>query len=124
MPDCIFCQPPQERVFLRNEHAFAFWDGFPVTPLHTLIIPQRHVEDYFSLSRAELIACDDLLREARAFLLAQDPKIQGFNIGSNVGSVAGQTVFHCHIHLIPRRVGDVADPRGGVRHLIPGKGRY
>ena len=111
-------------VLLRNELACATWDGFPVTPLHCLIIPHRHVADYFSLSRDEVLACDGLLRQTRERLLAEDPTIQGFNIGLNAGAVAGQTIFHCHFHLIPRRVGDVDEPRGGIRNVIPGKGSY
>lgn len=124
MTDCIFCSPPQSKVLLRNELAYALWDGFPVTPLHCMIIPRRHIADYFSLSRDEVLACDELLRQTRARLLADDPTIQGFNIGLNAGAVAGQTIFHCHFHLIPRRAGDVAEPRGGIRNVIPGKGSY
>lgn len=72
----------------------------------------------------ELLACDDLLRRLRDESLKNDPSVKGFNIGMNAGEAAGQTIFHCHIHLIPRREGDVDEPRGGVRHLIPGKGSY
>ena len=121
---CPFCATPANRAFLQNEHAYALWDAFPVTAFHILVIPRRHAEDYFKLNREELLACDALLREIRDALCALDPSIKGFNIGANVGGVAGQTVFHCHIHLIPRRVGDVENPRGGVRHTIPGKGNY
>jgi diadenosine tetraphosphate (Ap4A) HIT family hydrolase len=111
-------------VFLRNEHAYVLWDGFPVTPLHALIIPSRHAKDYFELTSNELIACDALLRRASRTLSARDGSIGGFNIGVNVGGAAGQTIFHCHFHLIPRRPGDVEDPRGGIRNTIPGKGAY
>lgn len=97
-------------------------DGFPVTPLHTLVIPKRHLATYFDLSQFELKACDSLLHEVKAAIQAADPTVEGFNIGMNCGEAAGQTVFHCHVHLIPRRIGDVDQPRGGVRHLIPGKG--
>ena len=124
MSECIFCNPESERVFLRNDLAYALWDGFPVTPKHSLVIPCRHAKDYFSLTPEELLACDELLRRASERLRQEDPEIGGFNIGLNVGATAGQTVFHCHFHLIPRRAGDVPDPRGGVRHLIPGKGWY
>jgi diadenosine tetraphosphate (Ap4A) HIT family hydrolase len=122
--DCIFCNPPKEREFLSNDLAYVLRDGFPVTPMHSLVIPRRHAPDYFSLTQAELLACDALLHEARNVLKGTDSSIEGFNIGLNVGSAAGQTVFHCHIHLIPRRTGDVQNPRGGVRHVIPGKGSY
>lgn len=121
---CVFCEIPAGRVFLENEHAYAIRDGFPVTPQHTLVIPKRHVRDYFGLTADELIACNDLINRARAAILAEDPTVVAFNLGANAGSAAGQTVFHCHIHLIPRRVGDVENPRGGVRHVIPGKGNY
>jgi diadenosine tetraphosphate (Ap4A) HIT family hydrolase len=99
-------------------------DGFPVTEGHALVIPKRHVSDYFGLTSAEIAACNNLLHLMRASVLKNDPTVHGFNIGMNAGEVAGQTVFHCHIHLIPRRPGDVANPRGGVRHVIPGKGSY
>jgi len=121
---CIFCGMPEERVIARNAHAFAIRDGFPVTPGHTLIIPKTHVLDYFELSKDQLLACDDLLREIKQDIQTDDPTVDGFNIGMNAGLSAGQTVFHCHIHLIPRRTGDVENPRGGVRHTIPGKGFY
>ncbi len=121
---CLFCSLPLERIIMKNDVAFAIYDGYPVTNLHTLVIPKRHVEDYFGLSQDELIGCDALLKEVREDILKQDNTVKGFNIGMNSGAVAGQTVFHCHIHLIPRREGDVEDPKGGVRHTIPGKGYY
>ena len=121
---CPFCTLAEDRILASNELAIATPDGFPVSPGHTLIIPKRHVADWFSLTQAELLACNELLHEVRAHLLDEDPSIDGFNIGANVGEVAGQTVFHCHIHLIPRRAGDVPEPRGGIRHVIPGKGSY
>jgi diadenosine tetraphosphate (Ap4A) HIT family hydrolase len=104
--------------------AYAISDGFPVTEGHSLIIPKRHVATYFDLSRPELNACDDLLRQLKRRFQSTDESVSGFNIGMNAGASAGQTIFHCHIHLIPRRDGDVENPRGGVRHLIPGKGHY
>lgn len=121
---CLFCAIPPERIIARNALAYAIRDGFPVTALHTLIIPNRHVADYFGLTREELLACDELLQLVRKDILHVDPLVQGFNIGMNAGAVAGQTVFHCHIHLIPRRADDVEEPRGGVRNVIPGKGAY
>ena len=121
---CPFCDLPRERVVAENDLALAILDGFPVTSLHALVIPKRHAETYFDLGKDEVAACDALLRQLRADILARDPTVEGFNIGINAGAVAGQTVFHCHIHLIPRRRGDVDDPRGGVRHLMPGKGYY
>ncbi len=109
---------------LQSDLAFAILDGFPVTEGHALVIPKRHVEDYVGLTLDEVAACHDLLHRLRTDTMARDDAFQGFNIGMNAGAVAGQTVFHCHIHLIPRRAGDVENPRGGVRHLIPGKGQY
>lgn len=123
-PPCLFCTIPLERVVLHNELAYAILDGFPVTEGHALVIPRRHVQDYFGLTHEELAACHELLHALRRDAIAQDETVQGFNIGMNAGEVAGQTVFHCHTHLIPRRAGDVENPRGGVRHLIPGKGAY
>ncbi|WP_151445801.1 HIT family protein [Lacisediminimonas profundi] len=121
---CLFCDIPQERIFLQNEYAYAIFDGYPVTPLHALIIPKRHVDSFFELTDTELLQCKALLSEARQKILDDDRAVDGFNIGVNAGATAGQTIFHCHIHLIPRRAGDVENPRGGVRHLIPGKGFY
>lgn len=122
--ECLFCHIAPGRVIAQNDLAYAIRDGFPVTPLHTLVIPKRHVADYFGLEAAELLAIDRLLHQLRAEILAKDPEVTGFNVGMNVGAVAGQTIFHCHVHLIPRRAGDVKNPRGGVRHVIPGKGFY
>jgi len=121
---CIFCQPDEEGVFLRNEYAYALWDTFPVSNNHALIIPERHARDFFALTKEELVACGELLQEAKKLIEQKDPSVEGFNIGLNVGETAGQTILHCHFHLIPRRVGDVENPRGGVRHVIPGKGFY
>jgi ATP adenylyltransferase len=124
LSECIFCSGYEDRVFLRNDLAYALWDAFPVTRLHSLIVPHRHAADYFSLTNDELLACNDLLHKASELIKSDDQSVEGFNIGANVGAVAGQTIFHCHFHLIPRRTGDVENPRGGVRHLIPGKGSY
>jgi len=121
---CLFCEIPRERIILSNDLAYAIHDGFPVTPLHTLIIPKRHAVDYFELTKEELLACHALIHQLKESIISQDPTVIAFNIGMNAGEAAGQTVFHCHMHLIPRRKGDVENPRGGVRHLIPNKGFY
>ena len=121
---CLFCEIPPERVITSNELAYAVRDGFPVTSLHTLVIPKSHTIDYFSLSSDELLACDQLLRSLKVEIQGSDPEVTGFNIGLNAGKSAGQTVFHCHFHLIPRRNGDVDEPRGGIRNVIPGMGHY
>ena len=121
---CAFCSISENGVIVDNALAYAILDKYPVTDGHHLVIPKRHIEDYFSLTQDELLACDALLRQLKNDIETKDSAVKGFNIGINAGEVAGQTVFHCHIHLIPRREGDVDDPRGGVRHLIPGKGKY
>lgn len=122
--DCIFCSPKNERIIAENDIAYGIIDRYPVTPLHTLIIPKRHAPTYFDLEQNELDAIHQLLQEARAFIMNEDEKVSGFNIGTNCGQEAGQSVPHCHIHLIPRRAGDVKNPQGGVRHIIPDKGHY
>jgi len=122
--ECLFCSIAEERIVMENEYCYAMYDGFPVTPLHALIIPKRHAIDYFELSNSELLSCHALIQQFRKKIIEDDPMVQGFNIGMNAGAVSGQTIFHCHIHLIPRRKGDVENPRGGIRHLIPGKGFY
>jgi ATP adenylyltransferase len=103
---------------------FAVHDRYPVTPGHTLIIPKRHVESFFDMAELERQEATELARVIRNRLLESDPHIAGFNFGVNAGVAAGQTVMHCHLHLIPRRQGDVADPRGGIRGAVPAKMRY
>lgn len=121
---CLFCRIQQKDIIEENKLALAMKDNYPVSKLHTLVIPKRHVEDYFDLSKDELRACNILLKYIRDDILKEDPSVGGFNIGVNSGAIAGQTVFHCHIHLIPRRAGDVDDPRGGVRGVIPKRRIY
>ena len=121
---CAFCSIRRDSFVAENALAYAIYDKFPVTDGHVLVIPKRHAENYFSLTEDELLACDGLLRQLHVHLRDKDSFVEGFNIGMNAGAVAGQTVFHCHIHLIPRRNGDVDDPRGGIRNVIPGKGKY
>lgn len=116
MPDCIFCRIPQEEIFLENEHALAFFDRYPVNEGHLLIIPKRHAETFFDATEAEQIAINKLIVAAKA-KLDQRFHPDGYNIGVNVNVAAGQTIFHLHIHLIPRYLGDVADPRGGIRKI-------
>ena len=122
--ECIFCNVGDERKIACNSLAFAIRDSFPVTPGHTLIIPFRHVEDYLGMTPEERRSSDELLQSLTGSMRREDQTIEVFNIGMNCGATAGQTIFHCHIHLIPRRRGDVENPRGGIRHLIPGKGYY
>ena len=120
----MFCEIPSERVIAENELCYAIRDGFPVTPLHSLIIPKRHVSDYFDLFQPELNAIHRMLNDLRSDIQRDDPEVTGFNVGINAGESAGQTIFHCHVHLIPRRDGDVSNPRGGVRGVIPDKQVY
>ena len=122
--ECLFCNLPKNRIISGNELAFAIKDAYPVTDGHTLIIPRRHVSNYFELYQPELNAIDQLTRLCREDLLSSDKTISAFNIGINCGEDAGQTIMHCHIHLIPRRKGDVENPRGGVRGVIPDKQNY
>lgn len=121
---CMFCTICKGRIIAENELCYAIRDGFPVTTLHTLIIPKRHVADYFDLYQPELNAIQAMLATQSEQIVSADPSVTGFNIGINSGADAGQTIFHVHVHLIPRRIGDVADPRGGVRGVIPDKQKY
>ena len=121
---CPFCDLPEDLAIAQNDLAIVLRDTFPVTPLHTLVIPKRHVSGLFDLGTSEMKACNDLLLWAKDAIREEDASVAGFNVGINIGEAAGQTIFHCHIHLIPRRRGDVENPRGGVRHIIPGKGNY
>jgi diadenosine tetraphosphate (Ap4A) HIT family hydrolase len=122
--NCPFCTLSETRKVAENELAIALRDLYPVTQGHTLIIPKRHVADYFSLYQPERNCIEMLLQAQRAAILESDSSVTSFNIGINAGSDAGQTVFHCHVHLIPRRNGDCEDPRGGVRGVIPAKQKY
>jgi ATP adenylyltransferase len=122
--NCLFCTLPAERILDENELALTILDKYPVTEGHSLIIPRRHVEDYFSLYQSEKNAIDQLAQRRRISLMDEDNSVDGFNIGANAGHSAGQTIFHVHVHLVPRRTGDVDDPRGGVRGAIPDKQNY
>ncbi|MDG1143542.1 MAG: HIT family protein [Burkholderiales bacterium] len=124
MSDCLFCEIDKTRIISENDLAYAIRDGFPVTEYHTLIIPKRHAETYFDMTSDEKRACDELLHLIKNEILSDDEGVTGFNIGMNAGASAGQTIFHSHIHLIPRRDGDVEQPRGGVRGVIPNKQKY
>ena len=124
MKDCIFCNMESSRKIDENDLFYVIRDGFPVTSLHTLIIPKRHVETYFGLTEAEVLSMNILINKHKELIEKDDTTVSGFNIGINCGEDAGQTVFHCHVHLIPRRKGDMDEPKGGVRHIIPDKGYY
>jgi diadenosine tetraphosphate (Ap4A) HIT family hydrolase len=122
--DCPFCDTEGRELVAENRLAVAFRDLYPVTPLHTLIIPRRHAPTFFDLYEPERRAMNLLLDEVRTQIEGADPSVTGFNIGMNCGEDAGQTVHHAHVHLIPRRLGDVDEPRGGVRGVVPGKAIY
>jgi len=121
---CLFCNPKASGIAHENELAYASYDTYPVSDNHCLIIPKRHIVDYFDLSNEELIACNDLIKIIKKEVLDKDKSVKAFNIGSNAGIEAGQSIMHCHIHLIPRRKDDVENPQGGVRSVIPKKQHY
>jgi len=117
---CPFCNPPAENIVARNDLCYAIWDRFPVSRGHLLVIPFRHEPDFFSLTVEEKQALITLV-DAGKGIIGKKFQPAGYNIGVNVGRAAGQTILHCHCHVIPRYTGDVRDPRGGVRWVVPGK---
>jgi HKD family nuclease/diadenosine tetraphosphate (Ap4A) HIT family hydrolase len=121
--DCPFCRPETHRILLESELVLGLWDLYPVTIGHALAVTRRHVANWFEATPAEQQALIDCLAQLRNLIQERHPA-DGYNIGVNVGQVAGQTVSHVHAHLIPRRLGDTPDPIGGVRNVIPGRGRY
>jgi diadenosine tetraphosphate (Ap4A) HIT family hydrolase len=120
---CPFCSLPPERILLTSAHGIVIRDGFPISPGHTLVIPRRHVDSFFNLTAEERVDLLGLLDQAKAGI-EKEFKPETYNVGINDGPAAGQTVPHLHIHLIPRYTGDVPDPRGGVRWIIPDKADY
>ena len=121
---CLFCNVKESGSNHKNELAYTSYDTYPVSKLHCLIIPKRHIKDYFDLTKEELIACNNLVRIVKDEILKKDETVKGFNLGTNIGKVSGQSIMHCHFHLIPRRDGDVENPQGGVRSVIPKKQYY
>jgi ATP adenylyltransferase len=124
MSNCVFCNIETERILNKYNYFITFRDLYPVTDLHTLIVPKRHAVSYFELRDDELIELAKIIKYQKNELTNLDKTISGFNIGMNIGEDAGQTVFHCHVHIIPRRKGDVKNPRGGIRGVIPDKKSY
>lgn len=122
--ECPFCSIPPSRYEFQNEAFYCVMDTSPVAEGHRLIIPKRHVIDVLHLTDAEYMLMGRLIRVTTSFVSSQDETVQGYNVGANCGQVAGQSVMHCHTHIIPRRVGDVSNPKGGVRCVIPGKQSY
>ena len=120
---CPFCNPLPGRMFFESPLLVGLWDGFPVSPGHALLVPRRHVANWFDASPEERAALTEAVEAART-AIEREHRPDGYNIGINVGAAAGQTVFHLHLHVIPRYQGDMADPRGGVRHVIPENANY
>tara|TARA_Y200000002_G_scaffold272262_1_gene226750 strand:+ start:391 stop:792 length:402 start_codon:yes stop_codon:yes gene_type:complete len=121
---CLFCNSKKSGIAYENKLAYASYDTYPVSDLHCLIIPKRHINNYFDLSDEELIACNNLIKVVKREIVEKDKTVEAFNIGTNVGKISGQSIMHCHIHLIPRRKGDVNNPQGGVRSVIPKNQHY
>tara|TARA_B100000003_G_scaffold96730_1_gene86708 strand:+ start:123 stop:521 length:399 start_codon:yes stop_codon:yes gene_type:complete len=121
---CLFCNVKKSGCAHENKLAYASYDTYPASEYHCLIIPKRHIKNYFDLSNDELIACNELIKIIKKEITNKDPSVKGFNLGTNIGKVSGQSILHCHIHLIPRREGDVENPQGGVRSVIPNKQHY
>ena len=121
---CLFCNIKESGLADENTLAYASYDTYPVSESHCLIIPKRHVRKYFDLTNEEVIACNDLIKSIKKKIEVNDPTVKGFNIGTNIGKISGQSILHCHIHIIPRRKGDVENPQGGVRSVIPSKQHY
>ena len=121
---CLFCNVPLSEYIFENYLAFSTFDSYPVSKHHALIIPKRHIENYFDMSEDEVLSCNQLIKKMKNKIQEIDSTVDGFNIGTNSGKLAGQSIMHCHIHLIPRRKNDVDNPQGGVRGVIPSKQHY
>jgi diadenosine tetraphosphate (Ap4A) HIT family hydrolase len=124
--DCLFCDyknPAKNTIVAENSLAYARWDNYPASAGHVEVVPKRHVVSFFDLTPSELAAVYDLAKKAKKIIVGRHNP-DGFTIGVNEGEAAGRTVHHLHLHLIPRYIGDVKNPRGGIRHVIPGKGDY
>ena len=128
MSECLFCKIQkkgyEDEIAYENEFFIATRDSYPVTKLHTLIIPKRHFASFFDMNADEQASVHQILKHQRDEILSIDPSVEAFNIGANDGTSAGQSIFHLHIHLFPRRAGDIENPRGGVRGVIPSKQKY
>ncbi len=122
---CLFCNllKYEQKIVFENKTTYAIYDNFPVTKGHILIITKRHITDYFAINKEELVDIDESIRKCK-LIIDQEFAPDGYNIGTNNGIPAGQTIMHLHIHLIPRYENDCEDPRGGVRGVIPEKQKY
>ena len=121
--NCPFCSNV-DLIQYSNDSAISIFDKYPITKHHSLIIPKRHEISFFNLDEKEQQDCIALVNQVKSQLCNMDETITGFNLGINDGTDAGQSILHCHIHLIPRRKNDVVEPQGGIRNIIPGKGKY
>tara|TARA_B100001057_G_scaffold489284_1_gene575261 strand:+ start:1148 stop:1546 length:399 start_codon:yes stop_codon:yes gene_type:complete len=121
---CLFCNTKKSGMAYENDLAYVSYDTYPASKHHCLIIPKRHIKDYFDLNNEELIACNNLIKIVKEEILEKDKSVKGFNLGTNIGRFSGQSIYHCHLHLIPRRENDVDNPQGGVRSVIPNKQHY
>ena len=121
---CIFCDTQGQKIIFENNFVYSTYDSYPVSKFHSLIIPKRHIDNYFNLSENELLDINQLILKIKNEIVRKDKSVIGYNIGTNCGKAAGQTIMHCHIHLIPRRKDDVLNPQGGVRAVIPSKQHY
>ena len=128
MKDCLFCKVQESKyekeIIYANDLFYATRDSYPVTKLHTLIISKRHIQSYFEMNNDEIKSINTILNEQRKEIVQLDSSVTAFNIGINDGKDAGQSIPHLHVHLIPRRQGDIENPRGGVRGVIPAKQKY
>tara|TARA_B100001027_G_scaffold196464_1_gene153356 strand:+ start:101 stop:475 length:375 start_codon:yes stop_codon:yes gene_type:complete len=124
LSNCIFCNILDDEIVDEYKHFFIIRDLFPVTNLHSLVIPKRHIVSYFECNKDEYDEIPLVLNTQKTELKLTDETITGFNIGMNIGEDAGQTIFHFHIHIIPRRKGDIENPKGGIRGVIPDKQKY
>jgi diadenosine tetraphosphate (Ap4A) HIT family hydrolase len=125
--ECLFCKFKDNlnhEHIVQDELVFAILDQNPVSPGHALVIPNRHVESLFDLTQDEILAVHNMLKKIKVTTIEPRFKPAAYNLGLNDGRAAGRTIDHCHFHLIPRYEGDVDNPRGGIRHIIPGKGNY
>ncbi len=123
---CLFCDRDnknEHRIILDNDFCYARWDNFPVSRGHLEIVPKLHISSFFDIDDEQLVQLYALIKEAKA-LVQKEYSPDGYNVGINEGEAAGRTVHHLHVHIIPRYKGDVENPRGGVRNIIPGKGKY
>ena len=124
MSNCVFCNIQDDKIVNDYKHFFIIRDLFPVTNLHSLVIPKRHIVSYFECNKDEYEEIPIVLKTQKTELKLMDESITAFNIGMNIGEDAGQTIFHFHIHIIPRRKGDIKNPKGGIRGVIPDKRKY